>query len=204
VNKRGDWWQDWAEDTAKFIHEVDHNPKHEIYVEDGTTAITGVTENLSGIQLGKVARPLDAVGIYTSRGWRDGSPESTRTSVEHTLDILQKTRAAVGPDKKIIYTFWVANAFELRKPEPAVYPTFEQIRAICEAALKFGVTHLDMYGYRIGNSTVTAETWPKMRPPEKGPYPIAGQFVRKHLYDRPELHDQLRAYLRGLNSETKR
>jgi hypothetical protein len=129
----------------------------------------------------------------------DGKPDSGKRAVEQTLSVLEKTRAAVGPGKKIIYTFWVGNILELRTPGPAKYPTFEQIREICEAALKAGIRHLDMYGYRIGDFIVTDENWPEKRPPPKGPYPLTDQFPKKYLYDRPELHERLGEYLRELS-----
>jgi len=112
--------------------------------------------------------------------------------------VIEKTRAAVGPDKKIIYTFWVGNILELRTPGPAKYPTFDQIQQICEAALQFGIRHLDMYGYRIGDYRVTDENWPLKRPPAKGPYPLTDPFPGKYLYDRPELLEPLGKYLREL------
>ena len=40
-------------------------------------------------------------------------------------------RAAIGPSKKIIYTFWVGNVLELRTPGPAKYPTVDDVRDIC-------------------------------------------------------------------------
>jgi len=199
---RSRWWVDWAEDTVRFIREIDQNSKHEIYLEDEEHVLSQRARDSAGIDFGRVAKPFDAIGAYTIARWDDG-PESNSRAIQQTRAALEKTRAAVGPEKKIIYTFWVANILELRKPGPARYPTFEQIRDICETALKFGIRHLDMYGYRIGDFIVTDANWPQKRPPAKGPYPLTDQYPRKHLYDRPELHAKLREYLRGLNSRAK-
>ena len=128
----------------------------------------------------------------------DDKPDSGARAVEEARTVIEKTRAAVGQGKKFIYTFWVGNILELRKPGPATYPTFEQIREICEAALGMGIRHLDMYGYRIGDFVVTDENWPKKRPPAQGPYPLTDPFPGKYLYDRPELHGQLEEYLREM------
>jgi hypothetical protein len=198
MTAREDWWADWARDTNRFIRAADPNPEHEVYLEDSEWVLSQTARETTGVNFSMAAKPFDAVGIYTVAHW-DGKPDADKRAVQQTLNVLRKTRAAVGPDKKIIYTFWVANIDELRNPGPAKYPTFEQIREICDAALQFGIRHLDMYGYRIGDYVVTNESWPKKRPPAKGPYPLTDQYPHKHLYDRPELHEPLRSYLRGLN-----
>jgi hypothetical protein len=46
---------------------------------------------------------------------------------------------------------------EERKLGAAQYPTADQIRMICEAALRIGIRHLDMYGYRIGDYVIKPE-----------------------------------------------
>jgi hypothetical protein len=194
---RAGWWEDWARDTVRYIREVDGNPKHEIYLEDAEYVLGERVRETTGLDFGRTAKAFDAIGAYTVARW-DGKPDANKRAIEQTFSTLEKTRAAVGPGKKIIYTFWVANILELNNQGPAKYPVFEQIRDICEAALKFGIRHLDMYGYRIGDYIVTDENWPQKRPPATGPYPLTGQYPRKHLYDRPELHAPLRAYLRGL------
>jgi len=197
---RSNWWAAWASDTMRFIREVDPNPQHEVYVEDTVSVFTPHVRDAVGLDFGKVAQPWDAVGAYTAPHW-DDTPESGKRAADYTLDVLQKTRSAAGVNKKIIYTFWVANITELRNPGPAKYPTVSQIRDICDTALKFGIRHLDMYGYRIGDPAVTEQNWPEKRPPAKGPYPLTGQYPKKHLYDRTELHDGLRAYLRSLRTK---
>jgi hypothetical protein len=149
------------------------------------------------VDFGRTAKAFDAVGAYTEARW-DGTPDSSRRAVAQTRRVLEKTRAAIGPDKKIIYTFWAGNILELRTTGPAKYPTFEQIRDICETALKCGIRHLDMYGYRIGDFMVTDENWARKRPPASGPYPVTDPFPQKYLYDRPELHERLGEYLHGL------
>ncbi len=191
---RARWWEDWAHDTNRFIREVDANARHEIYLEDEQHILSQAARDATGVDFGRTARAFDAVGAYTEPRW-DGKPDADKRAAEQTLSVLEKTRAAVGPGKKIIYTFWAGNALELRAPGPAKYPTVDQIREICEAALKFGIRHLDMYGYRIGDFIVTDENWPQKRPPAKGPYPLTDPFPQKYLYDRPELHERLAEYL---------
>ena len=192
---RARWWEEWARDTNRFIREVDK--RHEVYLEDGEYVLSQEARDTTGVDFGRAAKAFDAVGAYTEAHW-DDRPDSGARAVTQTLNVLEKTRAAVGPEKKIIYTFWIGNILELRKPGPAKYPTFDEIRDICEAALKFGIRHLDMYGYRIGDFVVTDENWPQKRPPAKGPYPLTDPFPNKYLFDRPELHAPLAAYLREL------
>jgi len=194
---RAGWWEDWARDTTRFIREVDHDPQHEIYLEDGESVLSDDVRNATGVDFGRVAKPFDAVGAYTEARW-DDTADSSQRAVEQTRSVLEKTRAAIGPDKKIIYTFWAGNILELRTPGPAKYPTFEQIREICEAALKLGIRHLDMYGYRIGDFLVTDKDWPQKRPHASGPYRLTDPFPHKYLYDRPELHERLGEYLHEL------
>jgi hypothetical protein len=176
---------------------VDQDMHHEVYLEDAEYVVSQAARDATGVDFGRTAKPFDAVGAYTEARW-DDTPDSSRRAVAQTRRVLETTRSAIGPDKKIIYTFWAGNILELRTPGPAKYPTFEQIRDICEAALKFGIRHLDMYGYRIGDFMVTDENWPRKRPPARGPYPVTDPFPHKYLYDRPELHERLGEYLRGL------
>ncbi len=197
---RAGWWADWSRDTMRFIREVDQNPKHEIYVEDSiNTIFSPKIRDRVGLDFGRAAAPWDAVGAYTEPKW-DEKGSSAMNQAELTRSVLEKTRAAVGPGKKIIYTFWSGNIAELRTPGPAKFPTVPQIRDICEAALSVGIRHLDMYGYRIGDFLVTAQNWPQKRPPEKGPYPLTDPFPKKYLYDRTELHEDLRTYLQSLKN----
>jgi hypothetical protein len=57
-----------------------------------------------------------------------------------------------------------------------------------------------MYGYRIGEYRVSKEEQARMVPPEPAPYVLTGQFPQKFMWDRPEIHDELAKYLRGLNN----
>jgi hypothetical protein len=197
---RSKWWVEWSSDTMRFIREVDHNPSHEIYVEDSVNTVFGSqVRDRVGLDFGKAAGPWDAVGLYTEPAW-DASPDSGRKQAEMTRKILAKTRAEIGSKKEIIYTFWSGNSSELRTAGPAKFPTVAQIRELCEAALSVGIRHLDMYGYRIGDYLVTAQNWPQKRPPESGPYPVTGQFPKKYLNDRTELHEELGSYLRSLRT----
>ncbi len=199
MEARAGWWEEWARDTLQSIRGIDPNHDHEIYIEDGLWALSPEVSNAVGLDFGRMAKQVDAIGAYTMLHW-DDSPESGMRAAEETRKALERTRAAVGPDQQIIYTFWVANGSELRDPGPARFPTVKQIRQICEAALQFGIRHLDMYGYRIGDARVSAEEWPRRRPPPQGPYPLTGQYPGKFLFDRKELHEGLRVYLRGLTS----
>ncbi|HKW97534.1 MAG TPA: hypothetical protein VJN43_07355 [Bryobacteraceae bacterium] len=192
---RAGWWSEWARDTNRFIRQVDS--RHEVYLEDGEYVLSRQAQDATGVDFGRAAKAFDAVGAYTEPRW-DGKPDASRRAIEQTVSVLQKTRAAVGPDKQIIYTFWIGNILELRTPGPAKYPTVEQIRDICEAALQFGIRHLDMYGYRIGDFIVTNENWPQKRPPAEGPYPLTDPFPGKYLYDRPQLHAAFGQYLHEL------
>ncbi|HYM10573.1 MAG TPA: hypothetical protein VEU62_07570 [Bryobacterales bacterium] len=196
--KRAGWWEDWARDTTRFLRAVDPDPQHEIYLEDEEHVLSERTREAVGVDFGRVAKHFDAVGAYTAVAW--DSPGAGARVATHTREVLEKTRAAIGPDKKIIYTFWAANIAEERKPGPARFPTVDQIRQIADAALQFGIRHLDLYGYRIGDWVVSAEDWPLRRPGTGPTYPITGQFPGKFLYDRREVHAGLRAYLRGLTS----
>jgi len=196
---RAGWWEDWARDTNRFIRDVDPDTRHEVYLEDEQHVLSQAVGDATGVDFGRTAKAFDAVGAYTEAHW-DGKPGSAKRTIDEALSALAKTRAAVGPEKKIIYTFWVGNILELRTPGPAKYPTIEQIREICEAALTFGIRHLDMYGYRIGDYLVTDQNWPEKRPPARGPYPLTDPFPGKYLYDRPELIEPLGEYLRGLRN----
>ena len=72
--------------------------------------------------------------------------------------------------KKLVYTFWSANIAEEFKSGPAQFPTADQIKQVCEAALRLGVRHLDMYGYRIGEYRVSRDQITKLVPSEPAPY----------------------------------
>ncbi len=196
---RAGWWEDWARDTNRFIREVDSNHRHEVYLEDEQHVLSQAVRDATGMDYGRTAQAFDSVGAYVEARW-DAKSDSGKRAAEEAISSLEKTRAIVGPGKKIIYTFWVGNILELRTPGPAKYPTFEQIHEVCEAALKSGIRHLDMYGYRIGDYLVTDENWPKKRPPVTGPYPVTDPFPGKYLYDRPELVEELGKYLRELRN----
>ena len=194
---RAGWWEEWARDTVAFIRELDSDPRHEIYVEDEAYVLGAGTSDAVGLEFSRLAPHFDAVGAYTAISYES---ESIDKGANNTRDVIAKTRAAVGPSKKFIYTFWIANPAEERKPGPAKYPTLEQIKAIANAALESGVRHLDMYGFRIGEYSVKEADWPTDRPGTGPTYKITGQFPQKFLWDRKELHAGLRVYLRGLNA----
>lgn len=199
IKAREGWWQDWARDTVHYLRAVDPNPQHEIYLEDYFPNIVNPELHSShGLNFAKVAQYFDAVGGYTTTSW-DSSPDSGEKAAAQTVEALTAIRKMVGDKKQIVYTFWVANQPEERKPEAAQYPTAEQIRMICEAALRLGIRHLDMYGYRIGDYLIKREEMGVFVPPEPAPYQLTGQFPQKFLWDRPQIHKELGEYLRALN-----
>jgi hypothetical protein len=201
VKVREGWWEDWARDTVGFIREVDPNLLHEIYLEDPAgDALNPDLRNSVGVDVGRVARQFDYLGAYTDYSF-NSSPDSGAKAAHSTRDVLTKLRQAVDPKKATIYTFWVANPDEELKPGPAKYPTVDQIRLICAAALQSGILHLDMYGFRIGDYRVSAKDFPRMTPGSGPTYPLTGQFPQKFLWDRPEILDALGKYLRSLNEK---
>jgi hypothetical protein len=199
IKVREGWWQDWARDTVRYIRAIDSNPRHEIYLEDYFPNIAN-TERRSGhgLDFAKVAQYFDAVGGYTTSSW-DSSPDSGEKAAEKTVDALTTVRKMIGENKPIIYTFWIANQPDERKLGAAQYPNAAQIRMICDAALRQGIRHLDMYGYRIGDYVIRREDIGRFVPPEPAPYQLTGQFPQKFLWDRPQIHEELADYLRSLN-----
>lgn len=193
------WWEDWARDTTGAIRALDPNPQHEIYLEDpAEDALNPDRRNTIGLDFARVARYFDAVGAYTAYTWTS-SPDSGERGAAHARDVLARLRKVVDPKKMSIYTFWVANPAEEFTTIPAKYPTADQIRLICQAAIRAGIHHLDMYGYRIGDYRATALTLPKLTPGSGPTYPLTGQFVGKFLWDRPDIHGALATYLHSLN-----
>jgi hypothetical protein len=197
---RQQWWEDWARDTVGYIRTADPNPNHEIYIEDTVGRITNTkAAEAMGLDFARVARHFDAVGGYTTPRWTS-TPDSDQKAEQLTTRAIESVRKIIGPDKKMIYTFWSANIAEEMKPGPAKHPTAAEIKAVCQQALKLGIRHLDMYGYRIGEYRVSKEEQARMVPPEPAPYVLTGQFPQKFMWDRPEIHDELAKYLRGLNN----
>ncbi|HZM04008.1 MAG TPA: hypothetical protein VFC44_13435 [Candidatus Saccharimonadales bacterium] len=198
---RQGWWEDWAKDTVDYIRSIDANPQHEIYLEDTIGRITNQKEQADiGLDFARVARHFDAVGGYTTPAWTSNL-DSEEKVLDLTSNAIENVRRIVGSRKQIVYTFWSANISEEHKPGPAVYPSASQIQKVCEQALKMGVRHLDMYGYRIGNSGASREEMKRRVPAEPAPYILTGQFPQKFMWDRPEIHTDLGDYLRGLNLE---
>jgi hypothetical protein len=201
VDLRASWWEDWASETTKFIRQADPNREHEIYIEDTDWQIFNTKlRDTVGLDFLRVARHFDAVGAYTTGAW-DSSPESGTKVAKQTGKVLRDLRAMMGPNTQIIYTFWVANIAEELQPGAAHFPSTEQIRLICDAALQAGIKHLDMYGFRIGDYRVSSPEEFKQKAPGTGPnYPLTGQFKQKFLWDRPEILDDLGRYLHSLNN----
>jgi hypothetical protein len=198
---REGWWEDWAKDTVNGIRSIDADTNHIIYLEDTIGRITNPKQQASiGLDFNRVARHFDAVGGYTTPTWSTNI-DSDRKVLELTENAIRSVRKMVGPEKKLIYTFWSANIAEERKPGPAVFPTAAQIRAVSDAALALGIRHLDMYGYRIGEYRVSREEMARMMPPEPAPYVLTGQFPQKFIWDRPQIQGELGSYLRSLNAQ---
>lgn len=192
-DQRADWWEDWARDTVAYLREKDPDRRHEIYLEDVESVLEDRVRNAVGLDFGRVARHFDAVSAYAV------PPFSKSADVAgHSRRLLERTRAAIGPGKKIIYTFWVGDSAGLLTPGQAQFPTVAQIKQTADAALRFGIRHLDMYAFRVGDWRATTEDWPLKRPGTSADYPLTGQFPGKYLFDRTELHAPLREYLRGL------
>ena len=199
VKARNDWWEEWAIDTVKFIRQIDPNPAHTLYVEDFIGSLTDPEKPAHlGLDLGRVFKHFDAVGGYTMSHWTADADSAARVA-QTNAQAIETVRNLVGPQKRIIFTFWTANEPEERLPGPAKYPTADEIIAICRTALALGIRHLDMYGYRIGEYQATREQMRELVPPEPAPYRITGQFPQKFLYDRPKVKDELSPYLHTLN-----
>lgn len=197
VKARNQWWEDWAIDTTSFIRAIDPDPAHVIYVEDSLGSLTNPTRPaLLGWNLDRTMKHFDAISGYTVSTWNDTTtPEGVGKKNGEAIEMIRKA----VPDKPVIFTFWTANQREEMLPGPAVHPTAKEIIAICQEALRLGVTHLDMYGYRIGEYRVTKEQMADQMPAEPAPYKVTGQFPQKFMWDRPEIHDELGKYLRSLN-----
>jgi hypothetical protein len=201
VKIRQGWWEDWAKDTVSYIRAADPDMSHEIYIEDIVSSIADPKLAAShGLDFARVAKHFDSVGGYDEPGWTDASDSNAQVAKATSNDI-DSIRSIVGPDKNITYTFWCANAAEERKLGPAVHPTALEIKVVCQVALKKGIRHLDMYGYRIGDYEVGNQDPTKVVPPEPSPYELTGQFPRKFLWDRLNIQKELGIYLRGLNSQ---
>ena len=118
VKVRQSWWEDWAKDTVGYIRAADPDPRHEIYLEDTVGSITNAKRaDARGLDFARVARHFDAVGGYTTPTWTD-APDSREKVSRLTTDAIESVRKIVGPEKKIIYTFWSANIAAL-PPIPA-------------------------------------------------------------------------------------
>jgi hypothetical protein len=196
---REGWWEDWAKETVHYIREIDANRSHEIYLEDTIGQITNPKKHASlGLDFTRVAKHFDAVGGYTTPTWTSNADSETKV-LKLTKTAIESVRKMVGPKTEIVYTFWSADISEERKPGPARHPTAAEIQHVCEQAMKSGVRHLDMYGYRIGEYQVRREDMARMVPSEPAPYILTGQFSQKFMWDRPEIQSELGKYLRGLN-----
>ena len=73
--------------------------------------------NATGVDFGRVARAFDAIGAYTEPRW-DDKPGSSRHVAEQTRGVIQKTRAAVGPEKRSFIPFGWATFSSYVHPDP--------------------------------------------------------------------------------------
>ncbi len=214
---RKSWLREWAEETVKFIREIDKNYAHEIYVEDlaQVLGLKGVNslesfrpitlKDTFGLDFGDVTEPFDAVCGYTFFTW--DSPEALDKAIVSTKEVLQATRKQVGNNKKIIHTFW-ASELDFNKPLPLKYPNAEQIASIAKLAISLGIMHVDYYGFRIGDWRVNEEEWIKLRPGTSEKYPITKPMKDRFLCDRlevlkalSEIHQELKQPKQSEESE---
>jgi hypothetical protein len=198
TSARSQWWNEWASDTVRFIREIDSDKTHVIYLEDIAAQVLSPTLKAdAGVDFPKIARNFDAVGGYTFGQW-DASPDSGARTATTTRDMLAKLRHALGPNQRIIYTFWSANDSK-HEPGEAKYPTVSQLKLLCQTAIDCGICDLDMYGYRIGEGGVSLDKLDTQGPGRGPVYPLSGQIPQTFLWDRPHIQDELGAYLRELN-----
>jgi hypothetical protein len=207
---RSEWLGEWAEETARFIREVDSSSDHEIYLED-TQQVLGLERRNSkdsfrpvtvrdtvGLNFGVVSGFFDAVCGYTYFRW--DTPGALAEALDTTKRTLQSTRSQVGGRKKIIYTFWVSDA-DLDKPLPLRYPDAQQIITMTKAALVLGVRHVDYYAFRVGDARVDEVNWEKLRPGSDIDYPLTKPLAGRHLCDRPEILKALAERHRELKAQ---
>lgn len=206
---RAEWFREWAEDTAKFIREVDPSSDHEIYLED-VQYVLGLEKRTSkdsfrpvtvrdtvGLQFGAIARYFDAVCGYTYFRW--DVADALAKALETTRETLQSTRSQVGKQKKIIYTFWVTDA-DVNKPLPLKYPDGKQVIAVTQAALDLGIRHVDYYAFRVGDWRADEAEWKVRRPGPKVDYVQTKPVPGRYLCDRPDLLRDLAEELRKLKA----
>lgn len=193
---RRDWIREWAEDTVQSIREIDSNKTHEIYVEDTVYALGSISNDSKesvrpitvkdnfGLDFGYCLQPFDAVCGYNFFNW--AATNSLDIAKEQTVETLKVTRALMGNDKKIIYTFW-ASDIDFDNTAPIKFPTAEQIITITELALKLGINHIDYYGFRIGDWRVNEADWLKLRPGSNRNYPLTKPMKSRFLVDRDNI-----------------
>lgn len=85
---------------------MDQKPDHVIYVEDVDSVLSNNVKNAVGLDFGRVSRPLNAIRAYLMTTKWDASTESGRDAARRAQDIIRRPREAIGPDKRIIFTFW--------------------------------------------------------------------------------------------------
>ncbi|MEO5803857.1 MAG: beta-galactosidase, partial [Verrucomicrobiota bacterium] len=201
------WLREWSHDTIHFIRAIDKSSAHEIYLEDGeyilgrerkvSDSSRPITmKDILGLDFGSVASDFDAAGTYPAFRW--DAPNALDNALKVTRRILGELRGVISHNKKIIYTFWAANA-ALNVPGKKV-PSAEQIIAVSKAALEMGVKHIDYYGFRIGDWRVDDKEWKIFRPKNDLNYPVTKPLTDRFLCDRPDVLESLKKFFANLSN----
>ena len=190
------WWGEWAGDTARFIREIDGDPHHEVFLEDGANAIDPDTVSRAGVDFKQVTERFDAVGAYFAPAYSAAGEEQKLASELRAY--LTSMRAAIGPDKKLVLSLRLSEGESEDKPGRAVFPTLEQIKILTDAALASGIRQIDMYGFRMGVYHLDEAGWNEYRPGSGPSYKLTGQIEQKFLCDRPELTAGLQKYFAAI------
>ncbi len=195
---REKWWADWASDTARFIRAIDKNPHHEVFLEDGANAIDPDTISRAGVDLTQVTDHFDTMGAYFAPSY-SAAGEDQKLGREVTAH-LGAMRAAIGPKKKLVLSLRLSEGDKENGPEPAAFPTLEQIKILTDAALAAGASQIDMYGFRMGIYHLDETSWNEYRPAAGSTYKLTGEVRNTFLCDRPTLTAGLTKYFRTIKS----
>ncbi len=195
---RSQWWAAWAQDTKRYIRALDHNPHHEIVLEDGENVIDSDTLSRAGINIKTIIPSFDAMGAYWAPAYSDPNVDAKLADGVH--DYLSRIRSAIGPDKKLILSLRLSEGDKEDTSGHATQPTLNQIQRAVDAALQMGVRQIDLYGFRIGVYHLDNTGWHQYQPGSGPAYPLTGQVEQKFICDRPELWDGLKSYLHSIEN----
>ena len=193
--QRSAWWADWARETVADLRAMDHNPGHEVLLEDGDNAIDPDTLARAGVDFRQVAQAFDPVGAYFAPAYSDAAVDSQLETL--VQNYLRRMQAAAGRGK-VALSLRLSEGNKEDTPGVAKYPTLQQIRRIVDAATALGIRHFDFYGYRMGVYHLDAAGWEHYRPGSSPDYPLTGEIQGKFLKDRPDLWSGLQAYFAQL------